>query len=101
MKKIIDIFFEIYEKEKKQDKAFEEYMKVVAPTSYPPFLENSETAAFLKWIKFYNEELSDILSRYIYDADESWKITLEDWKEYIINNKEDLLTYINENIKEH
>ena len=99
MGKIIDIFFEIYEKEKKQDKAFEEYMKVVAPSSRTPFLENSETTAFLKWIQFYNKELSDVLSWYIYDANDFWKITLEDWKEYVINNKENLLIYINENLK--
>lgn len=98
MKKLIDTFFEIKEREKKQDKAFDEYMKVVAPSSYIPILENSEITAFLKGIEYYNKELSDLLSRWIYDTNEDWIITLESWKEYKINNKETLITYINENL---
>lgn len=97
-KQIIEKLIEYIEREKEIDEITEKYFNVIAPSSHTPIPDDSLTTAYLDWIKMFNTELYDLLSRWIWDCDMNGKIVTAIWETYYITNKEELLIYIEENL---
>ena len=97
LEKLLSTFFDIIKREKEVDNAFINYMKVIAPDSYAPILEDSLITTYLKWVEIFNPEIAYILSYYAWDYDTNWLVEIN-WKEYILKTKEDLFNYITKEI---
>lgn len=100
IEQIVNKLISINNREQLVDDAYETYMKIKASSSYPPISDDSITTEYINWIGMFSEELKDLFSRWIWDANRKWKIITEKWKEYKISNWKELINYINKEIEQ-
>lgn len=100
IKEIVNLAFEIHERDKKIDEALLNYLGRVSPdTRHFTFHEYSEFVWFLKWVEMFDKELSDLLSYFFYECDMKGYVEYI-WKVWEFSTKEEFITFLEEYEKE-
>ena len=73
---------------------FEVFVNSIAPTGYPPVIENTIIDGYLEAIKILSPEIAEEFNYFLYDKPITGGYIEREGKKYILNNFNDLEKYL-------
>lgn len=91
LKEIIDTLEDIYTEDERMNKAWKDFIWVLAPFEYAPIMDWRLESIF-SVLKITYPEITELLEYYFYEAKNmDWAMVESDWKKYNYNNVEEVI----------
>lgn len=100
-KELIDFIFLSQKEDDKIQESYKNLFELIAPDSYPPFIED-KTTSILKTLEYFvDKDKIDWISYFLYEAEsfyEKWCEITDDNKKYVINNEQEAKEFLVNNL---